>query len=198
VDHAPLARYARLSIEGDCSRHGSFNTHASQHAQLCAEDVVARGDDDRVNHRISQRGNQAGSVADRHACSQSAVAKHKGRRGDAAHDRLWAHDGCRVRELSPIKLAAREGSSKLRRRRSRWRRWRGEWHRRIWLYCVHPDNWVEVVRYHARGACQEHEARGARQGTRAARDRASGPRDGIGSASRGLCREVGARHGCAA
>ena len=50
---------------------------------------------------------------------------HKGRRGDAAHDRPGAHDGCGVRELSPIMLAAREGSSELRRRRSR-RRQRAE------------------------------------------------------------------------
>ena len=45
----------------------------------------------------------------------------QGRRGDAAHDRPRAHDGCGVRELSPIMLAARESSSELRRRRSRCR-----------------------------------------------------------------------------
>ena len=55
-----------------------------------------------------------------------------------------------MRELSPIMLAAREGLSKLCRRRSRWRRWQGEWHR-IWLYCVHPGNRVAVARY---GACK--------------------------------------------
>jgi hypothetical protein len=49
----------------------------------------------------------------------------KGRRGDAAHDRPGAHDACGVRELSPIMLAAREGSSELRRRWSR-RRQRAE------------------------------------------------------------------------
>ena len=162
MDHAPLAIYVRLSVEGDCSRHGSFNTHAPQHAQLCAEDVVARGDDDRVNHRISQRGNQAGSVADRHVCGQSAVAKHKGHRGDAAHDRLGAHDGFRVRELSPIMLAAREGSSKVHRRRSRWRRWRGVWHRRKGCrgYALGGDDEQEGAQLHRRRGDAKHDALG--------------------------------------
>ena len=112
----------------------------------------------------------------------------KGRRGDAAHDRPGAHDGCGVRELSPMMLAAWEGSSELRQRRSRWRRWQGDWCRRIWLNCVHPG---PVVAHYS--AFQDHEARGKARGarrwrrTRAARDRASGPRDGIGSASGGLC-----------
>ena len=97
MDHAPLARYARLSIEGDRSRHGCFNIHAPQHAQLCAEDVVARGEDDRVNHRISQRGDQAGSVADRHACSQSAVARHKGHRLSHRAAQLEEQNKCEPR-----------------------------------------------------------------------------------------------------
>ncbi len=66
---------------------------------------------------LARKGQSAGS-------SRTHVIQN-GRRGDAAHDRPGAHDGCGVRELSPIMLAAREGSPKLRRRRSR-RRQRAE------------------------------------------------------------------------
>ena len=129
------------------------------------------------------------------ACAHT-VSGAGGTVGVGVDDRPRALVGCGVCEMSPIMLAAREGSSKLRQRRPRWRRWQGEWHRRIWLYCEHPGNRVVVARY---GACQDDEARGNRRWrrTRAARDWASGPRDGIGIASGGLCGEVGARHGCA-
>jgi hypothetical protein len=64
------------------------------------------------------------------------------------------------------------------------------------LDCVHPGNRV-VAGF---GVGQDCHARGVRRGrrTRPARDRASGARNGIESTNRGLCGEVGARHGCAA
>ncbi len=68
-----------------------------------------------VGARRGVRGQCAGS-------SRTHVIQ-KGRRGDAAHDRPGAHDGCGVRELSPIMQAAREGSSELRQRRSRRQQW---------------------------------------------------------------------------
>ena len=97
-------------------------------AELDAEVVGAGGEDNMYNRRVGKCIGQAGDGA--HLGLQlTAVARHKGRRGDAAHDRPGAHDRCGWRELSPIMLAAWEGSSELRQRRSRWRRWPGEWHR---------------------------------------------------------------------
>jgi len=80
--------------------------------------------------RASGRANSRGVGARRGVRGQSAGSSRthviqNGRRGDVAHDRPGAHDGCGVRELPPIMLAAREGSSELRRRRSR-RRQRAE------------------------------------------------------------------------
>jgi hypothetical protein len=80
--------------------------------------------------RASGRASLLGVGARRGVRGQSAQSAgssrthviQKGRRGDAVHDRPGAHDACGVRELSPIMLAAREGSSELRRRRSRRRK----------------------------------------------------------------------------
>ena len=64
------------------------------------------------------------------------------------------------------------------------------------LDCVHPSNRV-VAGF---GVGQDRYARGDRRGrrARATRDRALGPRDGIGGTRGGLCEEVGARQGCTA
>ena len=80
----------------------------------------------RASGRASSRGVGARrGVRGQCAGSSSTHVIQNGRRGDAAHYRPGAHDGRGVRELSPIMLAAREGSPKLRRRRSR-RRQRAE------------------------------------------------------------------------
>jgi hypothetical protein len=86
-----------------------------------------------VAGQLGEHAEGRGSATSRSAAPEAKARKaqgrthviQKGRRGDAAHDRPGAHDSCGVRELPPIMLAAREGSSELRRRRSR-RRQRAE------------------------------------------------------------------------
>ena len=113
-----------MCVQDDRGSRRRLEDDAPGDAELGAEVVGAGGKDDAAGGGVGECAGQAGGGAHR-GLQLTAVAGHKGRRGDAAHDRPGAHDGCGVRELSPIMLAAREGSSELRRRRSR-RRQRAE------------------------------------------------------------------------
>jgi hypothetical protein len=124
VQHTTWTRGARLCVQGDRGSRRRLKNDAPGDAERGAEDVGAGGKDDAADGGVGECTGQVGGGAHR-GLQLTAVAGHKGRRGDAVHDRPGAHDDCGVRELSPIMLAAQVGSSELRRRRS-WRRQRAE------------------------------------------------------------------------
>jgi hypothetical protein len=123
VDHHQRLRRRHVSVR---AAHGDGHRLCAQHVRDRASERVREGMRGRASGRASSRGVGARrGVRGQCAGSSRTHVIQKGRRGDAAHDRPGAHDGCGVRELPPIMLAAREGSSELRQRRSR-RRQRAE------------------------------------------------------------------------
>jgi hypothetical protein len=83
-----------LCVQDDRACHRRFEDNAPGDAELCAEVVGAGGKDNTGDGCVGECTGQAGAGAHR-GLQRTALARPR------------AHDGCGVRELSPVLLAAR-------------------------------------------------------------------------------------------